>query len=262
MAEDGARAVMTVLEAVVPEARRAELERVFAGSGGRRPPQLVSSYAVRDAADPSRWRLIGIWQSRAALEEYRKSVATPGGVMMFRSVGVEPALSIWEVVESGAAAQSEATGRDRGRERGQEMELQEVVQRFRAAADDFARGDPEPMKRLFSHREDVTLANPFGPAVHGWKRVAEALDFASARFRDGRVTSFETVASYVSPDLATFHEIERWEAKVAGRPEVSPFYLRVTTTYRLEDGAWRIAHRHADPIATAHPDGPLRPTGS
>ena len=83
-------------------------------------------------------------QSRAALEEYRKSVATPGGVMMFRSVGVEPALSIWEVVESGAAAQSEATGRDRGRERGQEMELQEVVQRFRAAADDFARHAHRP----------------------------------------------------------------------------------------------------------------------
>ncbi len=105
MAEDGVRAVMTVLEAVVPEARQAELERVFTGSGGRRPAQLVSSYAVRDAADPSRWRLVGVWRSRAALEEYRKSIATPGGVQMFRSVGVEPTLSIWEVVEAGPPLQ-------------------------------------------------------------------------------------------------------------------------------------------------------------
>ncbi len=102
MAEDGARAVMTVLEGSVPEERRAELQRVFEGSGGRRPPQLLTSYAVRDAADPSRWRLIGVWRSREALEEYRGSVGTPGGVMMFRSVGVEPALSIWEVVEAGS----------------------------------------------------------------------------------------------------------------------------------------------------------------
>ena len=120
--------------------------------------------------------------------------------MMFRSVGVEPALSIWEVVESGAAAQSEATGRDRDRERGQEMELQEVVQRFRAAADDFARGDPEPMKRVFSHREDVTLANPFGPAVRGWKHVSDALDFASSRFRDGKATNFQLIAEYVDAE--------------------------------------------------------------
>ncbi len=141
------------------------------------------------------------------------------------------------------------------------MELREVVQRFRAAADAFARGDPEPVKGLFSRGDDVTLANPFGPAVRGWRAVSEALDFASARFRDGRVTSFETVAEYVSADLATFLEVERWQAKVAGRAEVAPFDLRVTTTYRREGGTWRIAHRHADPIATAHPDGPLRPTG-
>ncbi len=141
------------------------------------------------------------------------------------------------------------------------MELEDVVRRFRAAADDFAKGDPEPVKRLFSRRADVVLANPFGPAVRGWDRVSAALDFASARFRDGRVTAFETVAEYLSADLAVTHEIERWEAKVAGRTEVSGFVLRVTTTYRREGATWRIAHRHADPITTAHPDGPLRPTG-
>ncbi len=141
------------------------------------------------------------------------------------------------------------------------MELQDVQRQFRAAADDFARGDPEPMTRLFSHRDDVTLANPFGPAVHGWPRVSEALDFASARFRDGRVPAIRTVAEYLADGLAVFHDVERWETKVAGRAEVSVIDLRVTTAYRREDGTWRIAHRHADPIATAHPDGPLRPTG-
>lgn len=141
------------------------------------------------------------------------------------------------------------------------MDLRQLVQQYHSAADDFARGDPEPVKKIFSHRNDVTLANPFGPAVHGWEGVSKALDFASARFRDGRVTSFETLAEYLAPDLATILEVERWQAKVSGRSELASFELRVTSTFRLEDGRWQLVHRHADPIATSHPDGPLRPTG-
>ncbi len=142
-----------------------------------------------------------------------------------------------------------------------EMDLRNIVQQYHSAADEFSRGDPEPVKALFSHRDDVTLANPFGPAVRGWKHVSEALDFASSRFRDGEVTSFETVAEYLGSDLATILEIERWKAKVSGREDVTPFVLRVTTTFRHEDGMWKLVHRHADPITAPHPDGPLRSMG-
>jgi ketosteroid isomerase-like protein len=127
---------------------------------------------------------------------------------------------------------------------------------------EITRGDAEPVKALFSRREDVTLANPFGPAVRGWERVSAALDFAASRFRDGEVATFERLASYESPDLATFLEIERWRAKVSGRLDISSFDLRVTSTFRREDGAWKLVHRHADPITTPHPDGPLRGSGA
>jgi hypothetical protein len=82
------------------------------------------------------------------------------------------------------------------------MDLQEVVERYHLAADEFSRGNPEPVKAMFSHQDDVTLANPFGPAVRGWQQVSDALDFVSSRFRDGEVTSFESVASYASSGLA------------------------------------------------------------
>jgi hypothetical protein len=39
--------------------------------------------------------------------------------------------------------------------------------------------------------------------------------------------------------------------KVAGAEEHSPSSLRVTTIFRREDGDWKIAHRHADPISEA-----------
>jgi hypothetical protein len=32
----------------------------------------------------------------------------------------------------------------------------------------------------------------------------------------------------------------------------------VTSTLRREDGAWKLVHRHADPITTADPKGPVR----
>ena len=141
------------------------------------------------------------------------------------------------------------------------MELSEFVKLYHSAADEFSRGDPEPVKRLFTHRDDVTLANPFGPAVRGWKQVSEALDFASSRFRAGAVRSFETLATYASPDLATILEVEQWTARVGGREEVASFTLRVTSTFRREENTWRLVHRHADPIVAPHPDGPLRSSG-
>ena len=44
----------------------------------------------------------------------------------------------------------------------------EVVEQHHLALGEFVKGDPEPLKMMYSHREDVTLANPFGPpAISG-----------------------------------------------------------------------------------------------
>ena len=137
------------------------------------------------------------------------------------------------------------------------MDIRDVIDQYHKAVDEFSRGDSLPVKMLFSHRDDVTLANPFGPPVRGWSKASEALDFASSRFKDGEV-SFELIARYETSELVTLFEIENWKAKVGGRQEVSPFVLRVTSTFRREDDDWKVAHRHADPITTFHPDGPLR----
>ncbi len=138
------------------------------------------------------------------------------------------------------------------------MDFRQIVEQYHAAADEFSRGNSLPVKMIFSHQDDVTLANPFGPAVRGWRQVSEALDFASSRFRGGEVKRFETIAEYKTPELATILEIERWNAKVSGREDMTSFDLRVTSTFRREEGVWKIVHRHADPIVTFHPDGPLR----
>jgi hypothetical protein len=58
---------------------------------------------------------------------------------------------------------------------------------------------------------------------------------------------------YVTSELACTVEVERLMAKIGGGNETSPISLRVTTLFRREDRAWKIVHRHADPITTAQP---------
>ena len=136
-------------------------------------------------------------------------------------------------------------------------ELEQVVEQYHAALDVLVRGTPEPMKALFSRSDDVVLANPFGPAVRGWDDASVALDYACARFSDGEAAGFDRTASYVAADLATIYEVEHGKVRVGGGP-VSEWVLRTTTTFRREDGTWRVVHRHADPISTPNDQGPLR----
>jgi ketosteroid isomerase-like protein len=106
---------------------------------------------------------------------------------------------------------------------------------------------------LWSRRDDVTLANPFGPPVRGWDEVAKASDRAASQARGGETVGFEIVEKYVTPELAYVVQIGRVKAKIGGSEDIIPFDLRVTMIFRPEDGEWKVVHRHADPITTAQP---------
>jgi ketosteroid isomerase-like protein len=130
-------------------------------------------------------------------------------------------------------------------------DLDVAVGRHHAALAAFVTGDAEPLKALFSQRDDVSLANPFGPPTRGWTQVAETMERAAAHYEDGTATGFEEVSRFASPDLACTVEVERFETKVGGSDDATPVVLRCTTIFRREDGAWKIVHRHADPIVSA-----------
>ena len=103
---------------------------------------------------------------------------------------------------------------------------------------------------MYSHQEEVTNANPFGPPVRGWEQVAQTVERAASNYRDGEIVGFENVAKHVTPELAYIVEVERFKAKVGGREDITPFALRVTSIFRPEEGTWKCVHRHADPITT------------
>src|SRR5918998_4487192 len=130
-------------------------------------------------------------------------------------------------------------------------DMDELLEQWQLAASEFVKGNPEPLKRLYSHREDVSLANPLGPAVRGigpaaqgWEQVVATLERAASGLRDGEIIGFEAVRKYVTPELAYVVEIERAKAKIGAREDIAPFALRATMIFRPEDGTWKVVHRH------------------
>jgi hypothetical protein len=106
-------------------------------------------------------------------------------------------------------------------------ELDKVLQQWQPAVDEFQRGNPKPVQELFSHREDVTLANPLGPAApgigpvaHGWEQVAKTQEHAASQFRDAESVSLEIVEKHATPELAYVVHIERAKAKT-GKGKIS-----------------------------------------
>ena len=96
-------------------------------------------------------------------------------------------------------------------------DFDEVVEHYHLAIGEFMKGNPEPAKTMFSHQDDVTLANPRGVVVRGWKQVAQAMERAASSRRDGEIVGFEIVAKHVSPEFAYVVEVERLKAKIDGR---------------------------------------------
>lgn len=128
-----------------------------------------------------------------------------------------------------------------------------AVEGYRKALEVYMKGDPGPVIEYFSGRDDVTIANPILPPRRGPTDVREAIAAGAAQIRDGSVRSFEEVARYSTPELGYVVQMERTQARIAGSDDMSPLALRVTMIFRLEGDAWKVVHRHADPITSPRP---------
>ena len=68
-------------------------------------------------------------------------------------------------------------------------DVDELIEQFNLAQGEFVKGNPEPaVKKLLSHREDVSLNNPLSPPAHGWDEVAATMERAASQFTDGDTT--------------------------------------------------------------------------
>lgn len=89
--------VITILEAHVDVEKAPALQEAYTKGLPDLPPQMTQTFLLQSVADKTLWQIISVWKSRDALDEMRKSVETPAGVLMFRAAGAEPNLSVFGV---------------------------------------------------------------------------------------------------------------------------------------------------------------------
>ena len=120
------------------------------------------------------------------------------------------------------------------------------------AATLFYNGQPNAVKELWSHADDVTLSGAAGgPTARGWKEVSARLDWASSQFLNTKGSKqVEQVQTTVQGDLAYVVQYEHILYYPVDQSGQAKRDYRVTTVFRREPSGWRVVHRHADTLTT------------
>ncbi|AZM93593.1 nuclear transport factor 2 family protein [Streptomyces sp. W1SF4] len=108
-------------------------------------------------------------------------------------------------------------------------------------------GDAAPRRALWSRTEPVTVLGAWRSAV-GRDELDDLFTGLAETFSDCTSYAFEVLACDVGGDMAYTVGLEHTSASVDGQART--YTLRATQVYRREDGAWRVAHRHADTVTT------------
>jgi ketosteroid isomerase-like protein len=125
----------------------------------------------------------------------------------------------------------------------------QFLPQFEEGTTRFINGDPALWIEHVSQNDDATIMGGWGAYEQGWDEVGPRYDWAAARFMESGVKmEVEYLASGVSDELAYTVAIERSEALIVGQDQPAPLALRVTHLFRMEDGEWKLIHRHADPL--------------
>lgn len=129
--------------------------------------------------------------------------------------------------------------------------LQSVHPRLTEVDTSFHNGDASGRMEIWSHNDPVTL---FGAVMikTGWADISAAFEWVAEGFSDCESFEYEVVAADVSGDLAYIVGIEHTTASIRGAPPKA-YSLRVTSIFRRESGAWKVVHRHADPVPESDP---------
>jgi ketosteroid isomerase-like protein len=130
-----------------------------------------------------------------------------------------------------------------------ETSLRAFLPRFEEGTSRFINGDPTLWNDNASRREDATIMGAWGGYEKGWSEVGPRYDWVAGRLREsGAKVRVEYLSSGVDGNLAYTVAIERSELRHVNQDRPTPSALRVTHIFRQEDGAWKLVHRHADPL--------------
>jgi ketosteroid isomerase-like protein len=120
-----------------------------------------------------------------------------------------------------------------------------AIARLHAAMAKVANGDTSDIKALYTHTADASSFYGWGGYEKGWDAVSKRWDWAGEQFKGGAV-SYLNVTTVETAELAYTTDIETFRVGVDGMDQSTQWSNRVTHIFRLEDGEWRLVHRHAN----------------
>jgi NAD(P)H-dependent FMN reductase/ketosteroid isomerase-like protein len=114
-------------------------------------------------------------------------------------------------------------------------------------ARDYVSGNAASLEAILSQTEPVTFFSPGGDHQQGAKTVAVRYKADARGFQPGGTTELEVLQSGASGQLAFWTGLQRADVRVGKDGERASIVLRITEVFRVEDGEFKLVHRHADP---------------
>ena len=124
--------------------------------------------------------------------------------------------------------------------------FQEFLRTRERISNDYINGNPDPLDGIATQRDPATFFPPSGSTVQGAAEVSAAQHQGALRFGEGSTGPFEIMQSASSGTLAFWTGLQHANVRMEGQDERVPMQLRTTEVFRLEEGEWKLIHRHAD----------------
>jgi ketosteroid isomerase-like protein len=116
------------------------------------------------------------------------------------------------------------------------------------AADAYVQGDVAPLEAMVTLVDPATFFGPNGAQVIGADAVRSRFAKDAGNFAPGGENRIEILQSGSSGDVGYWVGLQHAVAHLRGAPAPVPMTLRVTELFRREQGAWKLAHRHAEMV--------------
>ena len=113
-------------------------------------------------------------------------------------------------------------------------------------SNDYIAGRAGPLQEILADADPATFFPPGGDQVVGVAAVDAATVKGAQAFREGSVGHFEILQSGSSGGLGFWTGTQHATMRMQGKDEPVPMQLRTTEVFRLEQGQWKLVHRHAD----------------
>jgi ketosteroid isomerase-like protein len=94
----------------------------------------------------------------------------------------------------------------------------------------------------------ATFFGPDGSIVTGGPAMRKSFKEGASHFLPDSTSELEILDCGNDGDLGFWTGIQHATIKVKGKDEPVPYELRITEVFRREHGAWKLVHRHADPL--------------